>query len=119
MPLNGTDVLKRIEQMPIDSWEYRGTGERHIWPCAEDFHAAFEVGTVEADGTRNDKYLAAGDVAGVALVGVQELNRRLNQQAEEIELLKQEIAYLQAALGAIASGGPADEKELAKLGSER
>lgn len=101
--LDGAEVLGRIDRMPIESWEYRGTGERHIWPCAEDFHAAFDVGTVEPDGTRNFKYLAAGDVAGVALAGVQELNRRLNRQAEEIVLLRQEIALLQATLDAIAS----------------
>lgn len=66
------------------------TGERHIWPCAEDFHEAFDVGVLKADGTRDTKYLAAGDVAGVALAGVKELakdNRELRERIVQLEAL--------------------------------
>ena len=74
----------------MESWEYKGTGERHIWPCAEDFHEAFDVGVLKEDGTRDTKYLAAGDVAGVALAGVKQLakeNRELRERIEQLEAL--------------------------------
>jgi len=88
--LDGKDILNRIDKLPMESWEYKGTGERHIWPCAEDFHEAFDVGVLKEDGTRDTKYLAAGDVAGVALAGVKELakdNRELRERIEQLEAL--------------------------------
>ncbi len=97
--LDGQDVLRHIGQLPIESWEYKGTGERHIWPCAEDFHEAFDVGVLKKDGTRDNRYLAAGDIAGVVLIGVQELYRitnELQQKSQEIDELRTQVAQLQA-----------------------
>lgn len=88
--LDGKEVLKLIEDLPMESWEYKGTGERHIWPCAEDFHEAFDVGVLKEDGTRDTKYLAAGDVAGVALAGVKQLakeNQELRERIVQLEAL--------------------------------
>jgi hypothetical protein len=88
--LDGKDVLDRIDRLPVESWEYKGTGERHIWPCAEDFHEQFDVGVIKEDGTRDKKYLAAGDIAGVALIGVKQLseeNDKLRQRIEELETI--------------------------------
>jgi hypothetical protein len=45
---------------------------------AEEFVEAFDVGVIrESDGQRDDQYLAASDVAGVALAGVQELLKKI------------------------------------------
>jgi hypothetical protein len=109
--LDGGEVLDLIETLPAQSWEYAGTGERHIWPCAEDFHRAFDVGALNEDGVRDTMYLAAGDVAGVALVGVKELyrmTRQLQQTTEqlhartmEIEELRAEMAQMQALIEVI------------------
>lgn len=88
--LDGQDVLNRIDKLPMESWEYKGTGERHIWPCAEDFHEQFDVGVIKEDGTRDNEYLAAGDVAGVALAGVKQLakeNRELRERIVQLEAL--------------------------------
>ena len=80
----------KISGISVEEWNYRGSEEKHIGPMAEDFVAAFDVGTVrESDGKRENKYLAANDVAGVALAGVQAL-------VEEIKLLKQRIDELEA-----------------------
>jgi len=88
--LDGKEVLNRIDNLPMESWEYKGTGERHIWPCAEDFHEQFDVGVIKEDGVRDTRYLAAGDVAGVALAGVKELakeNRELRERIVQLEAL--------------------------------
>lgn len=88
-PLDGKELLAKISSLDIPEWDYEDTDEHHIGPMAEDFVKVFDVGTVRDDGTRENMYLAAGDVAGVALAGVQVL-------LEEIESLKQRIAELEA-----------------------
>jgi hypothetical protein len=93
--LDGTRLLSSIWSMPIESWTYRNSTERHIGPVAEDFVAAFDVGAVrDSDGLRDDHYLAASDVAGVALAGVKELverNRLLEQRVAELEAMVQRL----------------------------
>jgi hypothetical protein len=42
--------LAKIAALPVESWNYKNTTERHIGPVAEDFVAAFDVGTVKNDG---------------------------------------------------------------------
>jgi hypothetical protein len=98
MNLDGDDLLARIQQLPVRSWYYRGTGEKHIGPVAEDFVAAFDVGVTTDGGDRDDKYLATGDVAGVALAAVKELMKKLEEKSEEIEVLKSRIAELEESM---------------------
>lgn len=97
--LDPGDVLNRIDALPIENWESKGSGNRHICPYAEDFHEQFEVGTLRDDGTRDNQHLAAADIAGVALIGVQELHRitrELEQKTSRIGQLEMELAQLQA-----------------------
>ncbi|MCK4606123.1 MAG: hypothetical protein KAU35_02385 [candidate division Zixibacteria bacterium] len=98
--LDGADVLERIGRLPIENWRYKGTDERHIWPVAEDFHAAFDVGVMK-DGQRDTKYLAAADVAGVALKAVQTLyqtQQKLQAKTDEIDELRAELKDTRAQL---------------------
>jgi hypothetical protein len=120
--LDGQDVLNRIDRLPMESWEYKGTGERHIWPCAEDFHEAFDVGVLRENGTRDTKYLAAGDVAGVALIGVQELYRitnELRQKSQEIDQLRAELAHVQAVVKALMAQQSDVKGEDTRMASRR
>jgi hypothetical protein len=56
---------------------------------AEDFVAAFDVGIIrESDGQRDNQYLAASDVAGVALAGVKELLTKIEQLEARIAELE-------------------------------
>jgi hypothetical protein len=101
LPLDGKDVLGRIENIPIESWACKGTDERHIGPAAEDFHAQFEVGVVDEGGKRDTEHLAAYDMAGVALVGVQELYRMVREQQQmalELELKNKKVEELEMRL---------------------
>jgi hypothetical protein len=130
--LDGGAVLDMIDRLQMQSWEYRGTGERHIWPVAEDFVASFDVGTRRHDGSRENQYLAAGDVAGVALVGVQELYRmvrqfhtlarqwqtasdKLAEANRQIELQQAQIAQLQGMVQSLLASSDESRSESATL----
>jgi hypothetical protein len=94
------EVLEKILQLPVEGYFYKGTKEYHITPMAEDFYRLFGTGVheiIETDSTGQlvrrpnpdvDKYLAASDVAGVALLGVQALheeNAQLRQRVADLE----------------------------------
>lgn len=54
----------------------------------------FGVGYVKDNGELENMYMAASDVAGVALAGVKELfseNRRLEQRVADLESLVQQL----------------------------
>jgi hypothetical protein len=71
--LNGQDILNKISSLPIDEWSYDNEGPdvRHIGPFAEDFYSIFGVGN-------DNMHISTIDPAGIALVGIQALNRNLN-----------------------------------------
>jgi len=86
-------LLDKISNLPVDHYNFISSNETHIGPYAEDFVAAFDVGAIrESDGKRDDQYLAASDVAGVALAGVQELLKK-------IDTLEKRVAELEAQQG--------------------
>jgi uncharacterized small protein (DUF1192 family) len=73
-----------LAQLPISRWSYKteDPGIEHIRPMAQDFHRLFSVG-------EDDKHISELDPAGVALVGVQELLKK-------IEALEKRVAELEA-----------------------
>jgi hypothetical protein len=90
--LDGSEVLERIASLPITRWNYKAEddGIQHIGPTAQDFYAAFGLGD-------DDKTIATIDEGGVALAGIQELDKRtqkIEQQAREIEELKTQVQEL-------------------------
>ncbi len=102
-PLDSRDLLSRISSLPVESWQYRETDERHIGPVSEDFVDAFDVGVIRDDGSRDNKYLCPGDVAGVALAGVKELIQENQELKMAVEELRQQIADLKS--GKASRGG--------------
>jgi hypothetical protein len=105
--LNGEEILAKIAALSIEAWRFKGTDERHIGPISEEFVAAFDVGAIdESNGQRDDNYLSTVDVAGVALLAVQELYRKtqeIDRQNDEIIKLQAEIAELKKALETLLS----------------
>jgi len=86
--LNPKDVLARVSALPVSLWSYKTeTAVRHVGPMAEDFHQAFGLG-------EDDKHIAPGDQAGVALLAVQGLNQVVQDKAQEIATLRRENAEL-------------------------
>lgn len=81
--LDGRSVLDRVIGLAVQEWSYVDDpiGARHVGPTAEDFFAAFALG-------KDDKHIAPRDLAGVALVALQELNSRLEAKDETIAELR-------------------------------
>lgn len=91
-PVNPREVLDKVAALPISTWNYReDPGARHLGPVAQDFHAAFGVGS-------DDRHIATVDADGVALAAIQGLNRKLEEQVQaqamRIRQLEVELADL-------------------------
>ncbi len=87
-------VLDAVRSLPVSSWSYlwEDDGVRHVGPMAQDFAAAFAVGS-------DDRHISLVDANGVALAAIQAL-------AEHVQGLEHELEALRAALASRA-GSPA------------
>ena len=82
-PVDGGSVLELVSRLPITSWAFKeDPKQRHIGPMAQDFHAAFGL-----SGT-DDKHINLSDAAGVSLVAIQELTKRLQEKDARIAALE-------------------------------
>ncbi|SDD76046.1 tail fiber domain-containing protein [Aquimonas voraii] len=93
--IEGPLLLAKLERLEVPAWNYRESteGERHIGPMAEDFHATFGVGA-------DPRFLAPGDVAGVALASVKALQDEVKQRDARIAELEARLLRLEALLPA-------------------
>ncbi|HWW03383.1 MAG TPA: tail fiber domain-containing protein [Candidatus Acidoferrum sp.] len=83
------EVLDKVATLPITEWSYKtDAATRHLGPTAQDFSAAFNVGT-------DDKHIAPIDEGGVALAPIQGLNQKLE---EELRAKDKHIAELETRL---------------------
>jgi hypothetical protein len=91
--VTGSALLERLRGLDLWTWNYLGApaADRHLGPVAEDFHAAFGLGSSE-------RALAPSDVAGVALAASQALAEQVADRDAEILELKARLARLEAAL---------------------
>lgn len=86
--LDPKEVLARVSSLPVSLWSYKSeSAVRHVGPMAEDFHQVFGLGA-------DDKHIAPGDQAGVALLAVQGLNQVVQDNAQEVATLRRENADL-------------------------
>jgi trimeric autotransporter adhesin len=98
-PFNGSELLSKIANLSITSYNYKNSTEKHVGPVAEEFVGAFDTGVIrESDGKRDNQYLAASDVAGVALAGVQEIIKQNRELKTENENMKTKIDDLERRL---------------------
>jgi hypothetical protein len=87
--LDPKDALARLSALPVSLWSYKTeNGVRHIGPMAEDFHQAFGLG-------EDDKHIAPGDQAGIALLAAQGLNQAMQEKDQQIAELKGRIEALE------------------------
>ncbi|HWS99087.1 MAG TPA: tail fiber domain-containing protein [Pyrinomonadaceae bacterium] len=105
--VNPRAVLDRLAAVPVQTWNYKSEGEtvRHMGPMAQDFKAAFDLGT-------DDKTISTVDSAGVTMAAVQglyqlmlekekrneELARTVERQGREIEQLRAELGQVRRAV---------------------
>jgi hypothetical protein len=101
-PVDSKAILEKVAALPITRWHYTNdnTATRHLGPVAQDFHAAFGVGS-------DDKYIATVDADGVALAAIQGLNQKLDEELKrsrekdaKISALEERLAKLEEILTA-------------------
>ena len=94
-PVDTRAVLAKVAALPLQSWHYTNApGTQHIGPMAQDFQAAFGLGS-------DDKTIPTVDADGVSLAAIQGLNEIAKSQAAEIVLLKNELTELRALIGGL------------------
>ncbi|MFL7790583.1 MAG: tail fiber domain-containing protein [Anaerolineae bacterium] len=99
-PVDGQDVLDRLAEMPISTWNYKAgdSNARHMGPVAQDFYATFGLGD-------DDRHIAAMDTSGVALAAIQELYAKNQALEAENADLQTQIDGLETRLTALEQGG--------------
>jgi hypothetical protein len=82
-----------VAALPVQSWRYTNETDvvRHLGPVAQDFKAAFGLGT-------DDKSIGTVDEEGVALAAIQGLNQKVES---ENSALRAENAGLKQRLEAL------------------
>ncbi|MCB1056976.1 MAG: tail fiber domain-containing protein [Acidobacteria bacterium] len=80
------DILERLAAIPIERWNFTedSADTPHLGPMAQDFYAAFGLGT-------DDRHIAATDADGVALAAIQALYQRLLAKEAAIDELRQRL----------------------------
>jgi hypothetical protein len=85
-------VLDKVAALPITRWNYKDDpSAEHMGPVAQDFRAAFSLGT-------DDKSISMVDADGVALAAIQGLNKRLEEKDIRIRQLEQRLERLERVL---------------------
>ncbi len=103
--VDGAEVLARLEMLPIYRWNAKGQEVvvPHVGPMAQDFRAAFGLGSSEL-------MINGMDLDGVALAAVRELSARAAASAAELAATRVRLAAAEAALAAFAARLDALEK---------
>jgi trimeric autotransporter adhesin len=86
LPVDRESVLARIRGIPVSTWRYideQDRSVRHMGPMAQDWQRAFGF---SGDSTT----INSGDFDGVNFAGVQALEIRTGQQANQIHALRAE-----------------------------
>lgn len=91
-PVNSREVLEKVAALPISRWNFKGDDATpHVGPMAQDFHAAFSLGT-------DERHIATVDADGIALAAIQGLNQKLEETRSELKRRNAENADLKARL---------------------
>jgi hypothetical protein len=92
VPVSPQEVLEKVAGLPISRWNFKeDKATPHVGPMAQDFHAAFGLGT-------DDRHIATVDADGVALAAIQGLNQKLEAQQAENAKLKARLEKLEKLL---------------------
>ncbi|NVJ27278.1 tail fiber domain-containing protein [Myxococcus sp. AM011] len=94
--VDGELLLTKVSELPISTWRYKQeqTGVLHMGPMAQDFRAAFGLGS-------GDTSIGMLDIDGVNLAAIKALEartRELREKTAEVDTLKAELAELKRGL---------------------
>ena len=89
-------VLAKVRQLPIQNWKLKDEdgNVRHVGPVAQDFHAAFQLGS-------DERFIHTGDAVGVSLVAIQALTEQNQTLTKRVDILQQENAGLRKQLSQV------------------
>lgn len=92
VPVDDDALLREIAAVPVTTWRYKTEAQpvRHLGPMAQDFRAAFGLGT-------NETSIGLLDISGVTFAGVQALEKRtaeLRAALIEVQALRAEVTKL-------------------------
>jgi hypothetical protein len=106
------ELLQKLDAMPVDYFRTKGAKvpARSLGPSAEDFHAAFGLGS-------DDHSIAEGNAHGVALAAAKGLYRELKADEATISAQEAKIASLEARLAAQDAAMASVQATLAHLTS--
>ena len=106
-PVDTEAALEEVLALPINTWNYKTQDPtvRHMGPMAQDFYAAFGLGT-------DERHIGTVDADGAALAAIQGLHQRMVRQNEtlfeelarknsDIAALRHENALLSARLDSL------------------
>lgn len=104
--VDGEVLLSRIRGVPVQTWSYvdEPGGVRHLGPFAEDFRAAFGLGS-------DDRAIGLLDIAGVNFAAVQALEAR----TAELRAATAEVSRLNAEMATLRQHQAATDARLAEL----
>lgn len=90
-PVGDTDVLERLDALPITTWRYTDDreGGRHMGPMAQEFRAAFELGA-------SDKTIQVVDGLGVSMAAIQALSREVRSLRNDNMELRKRLSRVEA-----------------------
>jgi hypothetical protein len=104
----GDDLLSRLHDLPVQTWRYTGEAPtvRHMGPYAEDFRAAFKLGT-------DSLTIGHIDLGGVSLAAAKALEARtrkleaaLDASTSEVSALRRQLAEMAKRLEEITKNRP-------------
>jgi hypothetical protein len=86
-------ILDRLATIPVQTWNYKSEPEsvRHIGPMAQDFRAAFQLGT-------DEKTLNTVDAQGVTMAAIQGLYQQNQELTRRVEQLQSQVTELRRAV---------------------
>ncbi len=93
-PVNPQAVLEAVAQMPVTTWNMKGSKIRQMGPTAQDFYSAFKLGN-------SDKSINNTDAQGVALAAIKGLYRVVKEKDSKIKSLETQVAALAVRLDAL------------------
>lgn len=90
-PVDEQAVLAAVAHMPVSTWSYKSDDPavRHMGPMAQDFHAAFGLGST-------DRAYDPVDAHGITFAAIQALYEQLGEQRGRIEQLERDNEAMRA-----------------------
>jgi hypothetical protein len=104
VPVSPREVLEKVAALPISRWNFKGDAATpHVGPMAQDFHAAFSLGT-------DERHIATVDADGVALAAIQGLNQIVQDRDARIAALEKSLAELKEVVANMAEKKRAENR---------